>query len=197
MEGLLENCLKLRPLGIPLSTYVKCSFVSELPYDLVCLVGPALVGTLRHAHASGISHQDIRRENILIVLPANQQTDCISFLRELGGVGKMLREVKLTECSFYLNDWGEAKFTTDSKKFKKDLEMLVNILLNIHIDEDYSPSRSSTPSRSSSASTREPIGASSGGDDSDAPTASQLGIQLASSLEYDLLSSFFRGLAKI
>jgi serine/threonine protein kinase len=189
VEGLLANSLKLSPLGIPVSSYVKCSSMSALPVDLLRLMGPMLIRTLQHAHSLKVAHRDIRRENLLIVLPVHQQSNSISYTRELGGVGKLLNEVKLAECAFYLNDWGEAISEAGKVHFKIDLHELVGTLLNIHKIDDFCASRSSSSSKKTAKNTSGGDG-SGAGNDVYTSTCSQL----ASSLNYDGLISFFANL---
>ena len=182
-EDQLENCLKLSPLGIPVSTYLQLA--SKLPDDLIRFMGPVLVDTLQHVHRLGIAHLDIRRQNILIVPPADNQNDYISLMHELSGVEKVLGEIKLADCSFYLNDWGAAKRTKVEEKYREDLKMLLDTLLKEPVNDDYSSSRSRS-SKKKEKSHEHASGGGGGDDDSDTTRA----YECASLLNYAGMRSF-------
>jgi hypothetical protein len=139
--------LKLSPRGISVPSYLsiikahlwsnsdsqtdfRLNFAAAVK-SLIRLLGPAMTRALQIAHDLNISHNDVRRENMLIIprlasgIIEKIVPSC--YLNRADRDGS-LAAVDLRACSFILNDWGETVALNATNRHKRacdDLKALV------------------------------------------------------------------------
>jgi hypothetical protein len=128
--------LKLSPIGIPLDVFVQEILTSnDQLLELIRVMGPSIVRTLRSVHANNIVHYYISRSNILIVPPEAVRQAYLQFLpmRELSDA---LSNIDISsQCEFFVNDWGNAT-TLTTENVNRDLSMLVDTIFTIKYAND-------------------------------------------------------------
>jgi hypothetical protein len=133
--------LKLGPIGIPLETFVNEILTSDKEIlELIHVMGPSLVETLRKAHLVGIAHNDVRRSNILIIPPDYVMGAYVNHFLALRKITNELSALKFDLLKFYVIDWGNATSKSDPTKFPNDLKMLVSTIFKIKHKIDLTPS---------------------------------------------------------
>ena len=155
------SALKLSPRGYDISTLLNDKLLltrnDNISKDFIRAIGPEIVTALKIAHDCNICHADVRRDNILVVLSA----DDYKRVNESDDFKEELVKVDISTCSFLLNDWGNALLSQSKNNLKddnkkKDLKGLVDALNNIKILPDITPARAEVDKKTACLRRREP-----------------------------------------
>eukprot|EP01036_Dinobryon_divergens_P035260 gene35260-45660_t len=102
--------LRLTPRGVTVKQYLAAMNVvdSSLIESLVHRMGPTMVRALRVAHTEGISHNDVRDSNILLIPSPAIMEQIVSSGGDISIEPEAIMRIELANCEFVLNDWGES-----------------------------------------------------------------------------------------
>lgn len=133
--------LKLAPRAVSLYDVLRSK---RLDNDLSALgrltraLGLSVLDTLRAAHGRDIAHCDVRAPNIMLLPRPDDMAAIVAAAKDLQLEPSALQSMRLDECGFLLNDWGNAAYLDDATRcaergdyVSRDLFGLVCVLMRL------------------------------------------------------------------